>query len=160
MRWRTRKIVHIINNQTRCDYSIFTHLTAKKSKRDFHRAEDSMRKFCVDLRACHWNNWLQKVEMLPLTKKRERKSYSKQHFCHICQKEFNDDNYDENYRKIWDCSCYTWKYSAFARIFCNLTYKTPNKFQWYSIRGQIMFKISSWVWRTLWVLKKKKQRST
>ena len=32
------------------EYSHIVHLIAKKSKRDFHRVEDSMRKICVDLR--------------------------------------------------------------------------------------------------------------
>ena len=69
-----------------CGYSLFTPCSFdnKKSKHDFfYRGQDSMKKFCVNLKEqateiidCEGK------EMLPLTRKKKKQS-----FCHICKKQ-------------------------------------------------------------------------
>ena len=59
--------------------------------------------------------------MIPQTRK-EKKSYCKQTICHLCKKEFedNDDDDDKSYLKFCDrCLC-TCKYTGAAHTLCNL----------------------------------------
>ena len=58
--------------------------------------------------------------MLPLAKK-EKNSYKKQNFCHICKEKLNEEfNEDENYLKVYNHCHYTGKYRCAAHSICNL----------------------------------------
>ena len=59
--------------------------------------------------------------MMPLTNK-DIKSYEKQKLCHICKKEFRDD--DKNKKKVRDHCHYT---GGAAHSKCNLRYNVPKK---------------------------------
>ena len=58
-----------------------------KNKLDCYGSEDSMERFCKDLRE-HARKIIdyEKKEMIPLTDK-ENKSYEKQKICYICKKD-------------------------------------------------------------------------
>ena len=58
--------------------------------------------------------------MIPLTEE-EKESYENQEICHICKKEFNNDN------KVRDHCHYTGKYRGAAHNKCNLRYKIPKE---------------------------------
>ena len=58
--------------------------------------------------------------MIPLTEE-EKESYENQEICHICKKEFNNDN------KVRDHCHYTGKYRGAAHKKGNLRYKIPKK---------------------------------
>ena len=58
----------------------------------------------------------EKNEMIPLTNE-EKESYENQQICHICKKEFSNDN------KVRDLCHYTGKYRGAAHSNCNLNYK-------------------------------------
>ena len=74
-----------INKHTPSGYLLFTHSSfdEERNKLSHYRGEDSMKKFCLDLRglATKTINY-EKKEMIPLTKKEEKK-HNKQKFCHI-----------------------------------------------------------------------------
>ena len=76
-----------------------------------------MKIFCKDLKdqAMKVIN-CEKKEMIPLTDE-EKESYENQEICHICKKEFNNDN------KVRDHCHYTGKYRGAAHNKCNLNYK-------------------------------------
>ena len=57
--------------------------------------------------------------MIPLTNK-EIKSYEKQKVCHICKKEFCND--DKNKKKVRDHCHSTRKFRGAAQNICNLMY--------------------------------------
>ena len=82
-----------------------------------------MKKFCKDLRehATKVINY-EKKEMIPLTKKEEKK-HNKQKVCYICRKEFNIDDNDKKWHKVKDHCHYTGKYRGAAHDICNLRYK-------------------------------------
>ena len=82
-----------------------------------------MKKFCKDLRE-HATKIIsyEKKEMVPLTKKEEKK-HNKQEVCYICRKEFNADDKD----KVRDHCHYTGKYRGAAHDICNLRYKIPKE---------------------------------
>ena len=86
-----------------------------------------MKKFCKDLRehATKIINY-QKKEMIPLTKKEEKK-HNKQEVCYICRKEFNTDDSDKKYHKVRDHCHYTGKYRGATHDICNLRYKIPKE---------------------------------
>ena len=67
----------------------------ERNKLSHYRGEDSMKRFCKDLRehATRIINY-QKKEMIPLTKKEEKK-HGKQKVCYICKKGFNKDDSDK-----------------------------------------------------------------
>ena len=72
----------------------------------------------------------QKKKMIPLTDK-EKHSYEKHKYCHICRKKFIDDEEDKrykNYRKVRDHDHYTGKFRGAAHSICNLRYKIPKEF--------------------------------
>ena len=77
---------------------------------DYYRGKDCMKKFYKELRehATKIINYEEK-EMIPLTKKEEKK-YNKQKVCYICRKEFNTDDNDKKYHKVKDHCHYTGKY--------------------------------------------------
>ena len=118
-----------INKHTPSGYSLFTHCSFNKAenKIDHDRGEDSMKKFCIDLRehATKIINY-EKKEMIPLTKKEEKK-YKKQDVCYICRKEFNTDDSDKKYHKVRDHCHYTGKYRGATHDICNLRYKTSKE---------------------------------
>ena len=49
-----------------------------------------MKRFCADLRYAAKVNDCEEKEMMPLTKKQEKK-YKKQKCCHICEEELNEN---------------------------------------------------------------------
>ena len=62
----------------------------------------------------------EKKQIIPLTNE-EKESYENQEICHICKKEFNNDN------KVRDHCHYTGKYRGAAHNKCNLRYKVPKE---------------------------------
>ena len=76
-----------------------------------------MKIFCKDLKdqAMKVINY-EKKEMIPFTDE-EKESYENQKICHICKKEFNNDN------KVRDYCHYSGIYRAAAHNKCNLNYK-------------------------------------
>ena len=114
-----------INKNKPSGYSLFTHCSFNKAenKFDYYRGEDCMKKFCEDLRehATKIINY-EKKEMIPLTKKEEKK-HNKQKVCYICRKELNTDDNDKKYHKVKDHCHYTGKYRSAAHDICNLKYK-------------------------------------
>ena len=86
-----------INKYMSSGYSLFIHCSFDKTKNklDYYRGDNCIEKFCKDLRehATKIINY-EKKEMIPLTKKEEKK-HSKQEVCYICKKEFNIDDSDK-----------------------------------------------------------------
>ena len=60
--------------------------------------------------------------MIPLTN-REEDIYEKSKYCHICNKEFKDDEKNKNYAKVRDHDHYTGKFRGAAHSICNLRYQ-------------------------------------
>ena len=85
-----------------------------------------MKNFCLDLRehATKIINY-EKEEMIPLTKKEEKK-HNKQDVCHICKKGFSTDDINKKY-KVRDHCHYTGKYRGAAYDICILRYKIPKE---------------------------------
>ena len=68
----------------------------------------------------------EKKEMIPLTKKEEKK-HNKQKVCYICKKGFNTDDSNKRYHKVRDHCHYTGKYRGAAHDICNVRYKIPKE---------------------------------
>ena len=113
-----------INKHTPSGCSLFT-----KNKLDYYRGKTCMKNFCLDLRK-HATKIIscEKKEMIPLTKKEEKK-HIKQKISYICKKRFSTDNNNKKYHKVKDHYHYTEKYRGTARDVWNLTYKLPKEFQ-------------------------------
>ena len=96
-----------------------------KNKDHFYKGKDCIEKFCKDLKELGTEiiNFKEK-EMIQLTNK-EIKSYEKQKVCHICKKEFRND--DKNKEKVRDHCHYTGKIRGAAHNICNLRYKVPKE---------------------------------
>ena len=79
-----------------------------------------MKNVCLDLRehATKIINY-EKKEMIPLTKKEEKK-HNKQEVCYICKKGFSTDDSNKKYHKDRDHCHYTGKYRGAAHDICNL----------------------------------------
>ena len=109
-----------INKHTPSGYSLFTHCAFNKTdnKLDYYRGEDCMKKFCKDLRehATKIINY-EKKEMIPLTKKEEKK-HSKQKVGYICRKEFHADDSNKKFHKVRDHCHYTGKYRGAIHDVC------------------------------------------
>ena len=86
-----------------------------------------MKNFCLDLRehATKLINY-EKKEMIPLTKKEEKK-HSKQEVCYICKKGFSTDDSNKKYHIVRGHCHYTGKYRGAAHDFCNLRYEIPKE---------------------------------
>ena len=86
-----------------------------------------MKNFCLDLRE-HVTKIInyEKKEMIPLTKKEEKK-HNKQEVCYICKKRFSTDDSNKKYHKVRDHCHYTGKYRGAAHDICNLRYKIPKE---------------------------------
>ena len=116
-----------INKHAPSGCSIFTHCSFDKSKckLNYYRGEDSMTKFCKDLRehATKIINY-EKKDMIPLTKK-EEENYNNQTVCYICEKEF--DKSDKKHHKVRDHCHYTGKHRGAAHSIFNLRYKIPKE---------------------------------
>ena len=69
-----------------------------------------MKNFCLDLRE-HATKVIsyEKKEMIPLTKKQEKK-HNNQKVCHICKKRFSTHYNNKKYHKVKDHCHYTGKY--------------------------------------------------
>ena len=118
-----------INKHTPSGYSLFTHCSfdGTKNKLDHYRGKNCMKNFCLDLRehATKIINY-DKKEMIPLTKKEEKKN-NKQEVCHICRKRFSTDDKNKKYHNVRDhCHC-TGKYRGAAHDTCNLRNKIPKE---------------------------------
>ena len=83
-----------INKHTPSGYSLFTHCSfdTTKNSLDYYRGKNCMKTFCLDLKehATKIINY-EKKEMIPLTKKEEKK-HNKQKVCHTCKKRFTTDD--------------------------------------------------------------------
>ena len=114
-----------INKHAPSGYSLFTHCSfdRTKYKLDYYRGNNCMKNFCLDLRehATKIVNY-EKKEMMPLTKKEEKK-YNKQEVCHTCKKGFSTDDSNKKYHKVRDHCHYPGKYKGAAHNICNLRYK-------------------------------------
>ena len=119
----------IINKHTPSGYSLFTHFSFDRTKNKLHhyRGKNFRKNFCSDLRehATKIINY-EKKEMIPLTKKEEKK-HNKQEDCHICKKGFSADDSNKKYHKVRDHCHYTGKYRGAAHDICNLRYKIPKE---------------------------------
>ena len=118
-----------INKHIPSGYSSFAHCSfdRTKNKLDYYRGKNCMKNFCLDLRehATKIINY-EKKEMIPLTKKEEKK-HNKQEVCYICKKGFSTDNSNKKYHKVRDHCHYTGKYRGAAHDICNLRYKIPKE---------------------------------
>ena len=116
-----------INEYAPLGYLLFMHSSLNKSKNklDYYRGKDCMKKSCKDLRthATKIINY-EKKKMIPLTIK-EKMHYNEQKICHICKKEFG--NNDKKHYKVRDHCHYTGKYRGAAHNICNLRYKGPRE---------------------------------
>ena len=84
-----------------------------------------MEKFCKDLREhCAKIINYEKKKIIPLTTE-ENVHYNKQKVCHICKKEF--DNNDKKQQKVIDHCHYTGEYRGAAHNIYNLRYKVPKE---------------------------------
>ena len=83
-----------INKYVPSGYSIFTHCSfdESKSKLNYYRKDDCMKKFSEDLRE-HVTKIInyEKKKMIPLTAE-EKIYHNKQKICYICKKEFNNND--------------------------------------------------------------------
>ena len=104
-----------INKHTQSGYSLFTHCSL-----DYYRGKNCMKNFCLDLRE-HATKIIiyEKKEMIPLTKKEEKK-HNKQEVCYIYKKGFSTDDSNKIYHKVRDHCHYTGKYRGAAHHICNL----------------------------------------
>ena len=73
------------------------HLTEQKISLII-RGKNCMKNVCLDLKE-HVRKiiYYEKKEMIPLTKKEEKK-HNKQNVCHICKKGFSTDDSNKKYR--------------------------------------------------------------
>ena len=80
-----------INKHTPSGYSLFTHCSfdTTKNKLDYYRGKNCMKKHATKI-----INYEEK-EMIPLTKKEEKK-HNKQEVCHIFKKRFSTDDNNKN----------------------------------------------------------------
>ena len=118
-----------INKNTPSCYSLFTYCSfdTTKNKLDYCRGnENYMKNFCLELKE-HGTKIInyEKKEMIPLTKKEEKK-HNKREVCHICKKRFSTDD-NNKICKVRDHCHYTGKYRGAAHDICNLTYKIPKE---------------------------------
>ena len=85
----------------------------KKSRHNFYRRKDCIKKFCDDLKelVTEMINYKEK-EMIPLTDK-ETRFYEKQKVCHICKRYFcTNENNEKEFKlrhKVRDHCHYTKK---------------------------------------------------
>ena len=118
-----------INKHAPSGYSLFTHCSfdTTKNKLDYYRCKNCMKNFCFDLRehATKIINY-EKKEMIPLTKKEEKK-HNKQEVCYTCKKGFSTDDSNKKYHKVRDHRHYPGKYRGAAHGICNLRYKIPKE---------------------------------
>ena len=124
-----------INKHIPSGYSIFTSCSfdESKSKLNYYRGNDCMKKFCEDLRI-HANKIInyEKKEVIPLTTE-GKINYNDQKVCYICEKFDTIDTAKssslerkKNY-KVRDHCHYTGKYRGAAHNVCNLRYKVPKE---------------------------------
>ena len=86
-----------------------------------------MKNFCLDLRE-HATKIIndEKKEMIPLTKKKEKK-HNKQEVCYICKRGFSTYDSNKKGQKVRDHCHYTGKYRGATHDICNLRYKKPKE---------------------------------
>ena len=87
-----------INKHTPSGYSLFTHCSfdTTQNKVDYYRGNNCMKNFCLDLKkhATKIINY-EKKEMIPLTKKEEKRHNKQKVFC-IFKKRFGTDDSKKN----------------------------------------------------------------
>ena len=104
----------------------------KKSRHNFYRRKDCIKKFCDDLKELVTEiiNYKEK-EMILLTDK-ETRFYEKQKVCNICKRYFcTNENNEKEFKlrhKVRDHCHYTEKFTGAAHNLCNLRYKVAKKF--------------------------------
>ena len=118
-----------MNKHTPPGYSLFIHCSfdTTKNKPDYYRGKNCMKNFCLDLKE-HATKIInhEKKEMIPLTKKEEKK-HNEQEVCHICKKRFSTDDNNKKYHKVRGHCHYTRKYGGAVHDICNLRYKIPKE---------------------------------
>ena len=84
-----------INNHTVLGYSLFTctSFDTKQNKLDCYRGEDSMKRFCKDLKE-HATRIIN-YEKKSVINKRRKRTHRWAKICHICKKEFSTDDDDK-----------------------------------------------------------------
>ena len=103
-----------INKHIACVYSInVVDNHSNRCKQTYYRGDDSVTKFCKEIRAIAYK----KIELTV----EEQKEYENATYCHICKKEFGDK---KKHRKVRDHDHYTGKYRGAAHNICNLGYST------------------------------------
>ena len=108
-----------------------------KNKLDCYKGEDSMKRFCKDLRehAMDIINY-EKSEMIPLTNE-ENEPYNMQKVCYICKEIFSTDKNDENVFKLChevrDHCHYTGEFRGAAHNILIWDTKHQKKFLWHFI---------------------------
>ena len=114
-----------VNKHTPSGYSLFTHCSfdTTKNKLDYYRGKNCMKNLDLREHAKTIINY-EKKEMIPLTKKEEKK-HNKQEVCYIREKRFSTDDNNKKYHKVRDHCHYTGKCRGAAHDICNLRYKTP-----------------------------------
>ena len=118
-----------INKCTSSGCSLFTHCSfdTTKNKLDHYRDKNCTKNFCLDLRE-HTTKIInyENKEMIPLTKKEEKKD-NKQEVWHICKKGFSTDDSNNKYHKVRDHCHYTGNSRGAAHDICNVRYKIPKE---------------------------------
>ena len=118
-----------INKHTPSGYSLFTHFSfdTAKNKLDCYRGKNCMKYFCLDLRE-HVTKIInyEKKEMIPLTRKEEKK-HNKQKVFYICKKRFSTYDKNKKHHKVKSLYHYTGKYRVAAHGIYNLRYKIPKE---------------------------------
>ena len=118
-----------INKHTPSGYSLFKHCSfdEERNKLSHYRGEDSMKKFCKDLRehATKIINY-EKKEMILLARD-EWEFHNKQEVSYICKKGFTTYDSNKEYYKVKDHCHYIGKYRGAAHNICNLRHKIPKE---------------------------------
>ena len=117
-----------VNKYTASDYSLFIHCLfhSNKNKHDFYRGENTMKKFCADLRkiATEIIN-CKKKERNVTSDKETRAEIQKQTLCYICKQALNEIFIeDENYYRVQDHCHFTGKFRGVPHSICYQRYKT------------------------------------
>ena len=111
-----------INKHTASGYSRFMRCSfdITKNKHDYYRGKDGLKNFCKDLEKHGIKIISYEKGKIPLTNE-ENKSYQEQSICHICKKDFSNN---DKKHKVRDHCHYTGRYISAPHNFYNPRYKT------------------------------------